>query len=264
MTTTNSQAVVKLLDPCKAKRDAFMRMAQEWLDHGNDRYRLALEDFDAYLVRLDRLSDAAQLPAGWVPAAEFWLEDDTGEIVACVRLRAWLTPSLEIEGGHIGYSNFDNAVAPTAVESAPSAIASQVPVSLMSTALSLVPERGAIRYDASLGDVTIDWAADGNQRAANAALAIAARLNAANPGSSTFTQPVLGPGGLSSGLTYHPLGGAVIGQTTDPYGRVKGEGNLYIMDGALLPGSCACVNPSFTIAALAERNIDRIIDEDLC
>jgi predicted acetyltransferase len=103
MMTTNSKLVVKLLDPSKGKRDAFLRMAREWLDHGNDRYRLALEDFDAYLARLRRLSDAAQLPTGWVPASEFWLEEDAGEIVACVRLRSWLTPSLEIEGGHIGY-----------------------------------------------------------------------------------------------------------------------------------------------------------------
>jgi predicted acetyltransferase len=94
---------LKLLDPSKAKKDAFARLAQDWLDHGNDRYRLALDDFTAYLARLDRLSDAAQLPSGWVPAAEFWLEDEAGEIVACVRLRFWLTPSLEFEGGHIGY-----------------------------------------------------------------------------------------------------------------------------------------------------------------
>jgi len=78
-------------------------MAQDWLDHGNDRYRLALEDFDAYLARVHRFGDAAQVPLGWVPGTEFWLEDDVGEIVACVRLRFWLTPSLEVEGGHIGY-----------------------------------------------------------------------------------------------------------------------------------------------------------------
>jgi predicted acetyltransferase len=102
-TTTNSTDAVQLLDPSNAKREAFLRMAQEWLNHGNERYRLALEDFDAYLARLHRLSDATQLPAGWVPSSEFWLEDSTGEIVACVRLRSWLTPSLEFEGGHIGY-----------------------------------------------------------------------------------------------------------------------------------------------------------------
>jgi cholesterol oxidase len=161
------------------------------------------------------------------------------------------------------FSNYDNPIAPTAVESAPSAVAAQLPSTLMSTALVLTPERCAMRYDASVDDVAIDWSADGNQRAVEAAKSIAARLNDANPGSSNFTIPVLGPDGFSSAFTYHPLGGAVLGETTDAYGRVKGAENLYVMDGALLPGTCACANPSFTIAALAERNIERIIEEDL-
>ena len=93
----------KLLDPSRDKREAFLSMAQDWLDHGNDRYRLALEDFDAYLARIERFRDSAQIPVGWVPGTEFWLDDDDGQIVACVRLRFWLNPSLEIEGGHIGY-----------------------------------------------------------------------------------------------------------------------------------------------------------------
>lgn len=95
--------VIKLLAPSEDMKEAFLRMAQDWLSHGSDRYRLALEDFDAYLARVHRFSDAAQVPAGWVPGTERWLEDETGEIVACVRLRFWLTPSLEVEGGHIGY-----------------------------------------------------------------------------------------------------------------------------------------------------------------
>ena len=94
--------MVKLVDPSEGKREAFLRMAQDWRDHGNDRYRLALENFDAYLARVDRFRDAARVPHGWVPGTEFWL-DDSGEVVACTRLRFWLTPSLEIEGGHIGF-----------------------------------------------------------------------------------------------------------------------------------------------------------------
>lgn len=95
--------MIKLLAPSEDMKEAFLRMAQDWLSHGSDRYRLALEDFDAYLARVHRFSDAAQVPAGWVPGTERWLEDETGEIAACVRLRFWLTPSLEVEGGHIGY-----------------------------------------------------------------------------------------------------------------------------------------------------------------
>jgi predicted acetyltransferase len=97
------KGVVKLLDPSNDKKAAFQRMAQDWRDHDTDRYGLALDDFDAYLARVERFRDTAQIPVGWVPGAEFWLEDDAGEIVACVRLRFWLTPSLEVEGGHIGY-----------------------------------------------------------------------------------------------------------------------------------------------------------------
>ena len=92
-----------LLEPSKEKREPFLRMAQDWLDHGNDRYRLALENFDAYLEKVRQSSDAAQVPVGWVPGTEFWLDDGADEIVACVRLRFWLTPSLEVEGGHVGY-----------------------------------------------------------------------------------------------------------------------------------------------------------------
>ena len=160
------------------------------------------------------------------------------------------------------FYDLNNSVAPAGVESAPSAIGSQVPVSLQSTALVVVPERGVLRYDSSAHDVVLDWAANASQRAVNSAKAIANALNAANPGSQTFSQPLLGPDGFSSTFTYHPLGGVVMDQTADSYGRVRGTDRLYVMDGALLPGSCAGANPSFTIAALAERNIERILDHD--
>lgn len=63
--------------------------------------------------------------------------------------------------------------------------------------------------------------------------------------------------------TFHPLGGAVIGKVCDAHGRVLGKRGLYVNDGALIPGSTACANPSLTICALAERNIDHIVANDL-
>ena len=79
-----------------------LSLAQDWRDHGTDRYGLALDDFDEYLARLGRFQDPARIPPAWVPATEFWLDHDE-QIVACVRLRFWLTRSLEAEGGHIGF-----------------------------------------------------------------------------------------------------------------------------------------------------------------
>ena len=58
----------------------------------------------------------------------------------------------------------------------------------------------------------------------------------------------------------HPIGGMEIGKATDLYGRVKGVDNLYIMDGAQLPGNNAGANPSLTISALTERNIEYLIN----
>ena len=60
-------------------------------------------------------------------------------------------------------------------------------------------------------------------------------------------------------FTAHPLGGAVLGKATDNYGRVHGHRGLYVVDGAAMPGSSAASNPSLTISALAERNIEAIV-----
>jgi predicted acetyltransferase len=93
---------MKLVDPSPEKREAFASMARDWRQNDNDRYALALDNFDEYLARLERARDPEQVPAGWVPGVELWLED-AERIVACVRLRFWLVASLEQEGGHIGY-----------------------------------------------------------------------------------------------------------------------------------------------------------------
>jgi len=63
--------------------------------------------------------------------------------------------------------------------------------------------------------------------------------------------------------TWHSLGGACIGVVCDLEGRVKGQRGLYVLDGALMPGAtCAC-NPSMTIAAVVERALDLIVQNDI-
>jgi len=92
---------MKLISTASADPSAFLRMAQDWREHDTDRYALALDDFGRYLQQL-RCEEAADQPMGRVPSAQYCLECD-GEIMACIRLRFYLTPDLEQEGGHIGY-----------------------------------------------------------------------------------------------------------------------------------------------------------------
>jgi cholesterol oxidase len=63
--------------------------------------------------------------------------------------------------------------------------------------------------------------------------------------------------------TWHPLGGASMETVCDLEGRVHGKPGLYVLDGALMPGTTAACNPSLTIAAIAERALDRIVSNDV-
>lgn len=119
--------------------------------------------------------------------------------------------------------------------------------------------RGQFAYDPSTDKVKLQWAATGNGDVVAATRVVNNRICAASqtiPGAQPFVPDVGG-----GNWTAHPLGGAVLGRVTDAWGRVKGHPGLYVMDGAAIPGSTGAVNPSLTISALAERNIEKIIQQ---
>jgi cholesterol oxidase len=65
-------------------------------------------------------------------------------------------------------------------------------------------------------------------------------------------------------ITVHPLGGCPMGWhegegVVDQYGRVFGQQDLYVTDGAAMPGPVGA-NPSLTIAAFAERCAAHMLD----
>ena len=91
----------------------------------------------------------------------------------------------------------------------------------------------------------------------DAAKLVLQRINQAKSGSLNSLL-----GGIPvDNLTYHPLGGAVLTKATDDFGRIKNSKNLYVIDGAMIPGATCC-NPAFTICAIAERNIENILNND--
>jgi predicted acetyltransferase len=94
---------VKLVEPAAELEAAFREMAAEWRASGVDRFSDAFGDFAAYVEALEGQKDPDRLPLNWVPGSTFWLVTEEGRVVGTSRLRHWLVPHLEEEGGHIGY-----------------------------------------------------------------------------------------------------------------------------------------------------------------
>ncbi|HEX4305689.1 MAG TPA: GMC family oxidoreductase [Solirubrobacterales bacterium] len=76
---------------------------------------------------------------------------------------------------------------------------------------------------------------------------------------------VLEGGAFSKYATVHPLGGTPMADdpaagVVDDFGRVHGYPGLHVLDGSIVPTALG-VNPSKTIAALAERGADRLVKD---
>lgn len=121
---------------------------------------------------------------------------------------------------------------------------------------------GEIIYDPYKNDIRLDWDERHNQHMRSNAEYFLQQMNDSNPGSFGDTyvnNTTLFPNnGVDETICYHPLGGCVLGKATDMYGRLNAHQNLFVMDGALIPGTLG-VNPYVTITAIAERNIQNII-----
>lgn len=148
--------------------------------------------------------------------------------------------------------DFDNPISPIVLEQIPFPGVPEGAYAVLSLAINK-PE-GYFTYDASKQTANLVWPKNSvdNQKIQNATLDTYQRFNQAS--GTTLAQPP----DLST--TAHPLGGATIGTVCNPYGRVHGYRNLFVVDGAFIPGSTACANPSLTIAALAERSMDRFLN----
>jgi cholesterol oxidase len=123
------------------------------------------------------------------------------------------------------------------------------------------PERARFVYNASTDAVTLNWRKEQNAKSVADLKALIDPINAKQ--GTHYRTDLFGAGkAVADDFCYHPLGGCVLGRATDGFGRVKGHSGLYVVDGSLIPGSTG-VNPFVTITALAERNVSRILAEDL-
>ncbi|MGA9873419.1 MAG: GMC oxidoreductase, partial [Rhodococcus sp. (in: high G+C Gram-positive bacteria)] len=127
---------------------------------------------------------------------------------------------------------------------------------LGSLGMTIDPLRADFRYNSATDGITLSWPRGGSRDTVESLRAVHNRMAQAG-GTVVSAEPFTRD--VDDTFTAHPLGGAVIGDVTDSYGRVKGHPALYVVDGALIPGSTGAANPSLTITALAERNVAQII-----
>lgn len=121
------------------------------------------------------------------------------------------------------------------------------------------PESGTFVYNPISNVAELQWHAEQNEPAVKSARYVFDKLNRATL--SSYKPELYRGKDFLDNTTYHPVGGCPLGEATDEYGRVLGYDNLYVADGSLIPRGIVA-NPALTVAALAERNIERIIAED--
>ncbi|MBU2696982.1 GMC oxidoreductase [Pimelobacter sp. 30-1] len=121
--------------------------------------------------------------------------------------------------------------------------------------------RAEFTWNAAANKVDLSWQTSWKQDSINMAKTIFDKINSKE--GTIYRTDLFGAYKVwQDGLTYHPLGGVVLNKATDNYGRLHGYDGLYVIDGSLIPGNTT-VNPFVTITALAERNIDNILANDI-
>ena len=121
---------------------------------------------------------------------------------------------------------------------------------------------GQMRLTPLFGCFDIRWRKADSARLFGGMREVAGELAGAADAKSFFA---LDAGPLGKFITVHPLGGCPMSDdpaagVTDDQGRVHGYDRLYVLDGSIVPSALG-VNPSKTIAALAERGVERLLAE---
>jgi cholesterol oxidase len=157
--------------------------------------------------------------------------------------------------------NFENPIAPIFIEHLAFPIGFECDC-LSYFAVGIHSTKGYFKYNKSQDDAILNFpqSTNNSQRIINQAFkATIDKINQVNGGTNSGIIGAI----PKSDSCFHPCGGMEIGKATDFYGRVKNYNKLYVIDGSLLPGTSAGANPAMTIAALAERNMEHILNSDL-
>ena len=112
------------------------------------------------------------------------------------------------------------------------------------------------------GGLAVDWRKNGSSKAYFERVRDISQAVAEELGGTFLDNPIWL---LSRVVTVHALGGCPMGRddqegVVDPWGRVYNHPGLHIADGSVMPGPVG-PNPSLTIAGLADRFADAILED---
>lgn len=160
------------------------------------------------------------------------------------------TSTAPIQGGPPAIAAFDlhNPYKPTAFMHSPSSVNGEFTQLHMGMCISDQTSRAT--YQFLTGNVSLNWSRAANDLSHQALLHSTTKMTGVG-GGNVRDFGLLG--------TWHPLGGVAMGTACSNLGEVLGTPNLFVVDGALIPGSTGAANPSLTIAANAERIMEKLV-----
>jgi cholesterol oxidase len=193
--------------------------------------------------------------------ADGGLPEGFGGLLAIVRqtsaLTGWGRVVLRVKNAATKLGITDIHVAPRNVK-----LKEQEPIgdSLVFLMIGRDAADGQMRLTPLFGSFDIRWKKSDSAKLFAAMQQTAGELAKAAGAKSFFA---LDAGPLGKFITVHPLGGCPMSDdpsagVTDDSGRVHGFDGLYVLDGSIVPTALG-VNPSKTIAALAERGVERLL-----
>ncbi|MGE8512039.1 MAG: GMC family oxidoreductase N-terminal domain-containing protein [Chryseobacterium culicis] len=156
-----------------------------------------------------------------------------------------------------GIDNWDDPEHPFFTEIAPLPMGMDVATALY-LLINRVDKKGEVAYNTANKSLTLNWNESNTTKMKENAQYFIRKMNKANGGTRSH---LLFNNGFGADICYHPLGGCVLGEATNEYGKLKDHENLYVLDGSLIPGTIG-VNPFVTITAIAEYCIENLIRQN--
>ncbi|WP_330632467.1 GMC oxidoreductase [Halocatena halophila] len=157
-----------------------------------------------------------------------------------------------VQGGpaNIAAYDFENPIKPTGFMHSPTFAVGES--TQLQMGMCIPDQTSTATYNHRTDRIDFNWSRTANKPSHNALLHSMNKMTDASGGSVVD---------LSATGTWHPLGGATMGVACSYSGEGYGTPNLFVVDGALIPGSAGVANPALTIGANAERIMESVVSQ---